>query len=251
MSAPVLARTTAKGRVYEHPLTGEVVPSVTTVIKCLDKPALPRWAARAAAEYADRQWAVLAELDPAERVTLIKDAPWRESEKAANLGTAVHDAVDHWCRNEPMPRWADGVDTFMEQFVDFLEARQPEFVENECTVWNRTHGYAGTLDFLALMNGLMTLGDTKTGKGVYPEVALQLTALAHAEFIIRPDGTEDPLPDVHVLGVLHLRPRSWALIPVTAGDGSWRAFVAALELTRWFADVAPTVLGARLKAPVT
>jgi hypothetical protein len=104
------------------------------------------------------------------------------------------------------------------------------------------------LDWIATIGGRLTLGDTKTGKGVYPEVALQLVALARAEFIITRDGEELPLPAVDLLGVLHLRPRSWALLPVTPGDASWRAFLAARELTSWLAETAPTVLGPRLKA---
>jgi hypothetical protein len=86
VTGPALARSTAYGRVYEHPVTGEVVPSVTTVIKCLDKPALPRWSAKAAAEYADRQWKALSELGSEERVALIKGAPWRESGKGRRPG---------------------------------------------------------------------------------------------------------------------------------------------------------------------
>lgn len=247
MTNPALAHSTQWGRQYVHPVTGERVPSVTTVIRAIDKPALPRWAAKAAAEYAVKGWDLLAPLDAAERVTLIKGAPWRQSEKAADLGTAVHDAVDAWCTDRPMPTWADGVAPFMDQFADFLTERSPEFVHNEVTVWNRTEGYAGTLDFIARINGVLTLGDTKTGKGVYPEAALQLEALRRGEVIVHPDGTEEPMPAVDQLAVLHLRPRSWALIPVTSAEASWDAFRSALTITRWLKETAPTVLGARLK----
>jgi hypothetical protein len=145
-------------------------------------------------------------------------------------------------------RRAPGVEPFMEQFAEFLTERAPVFAENECTVWNRTEGYAGTLDFIAAINGHPTLGDTKTGKRVYPEVALQLSALARAEFILREDGTEEPMPPVTHLAALHLRPRSWALVPVSFHAASWDAFRAAVQLTSWLRDTAPTVLGARLQA---
>lgn len=247
MTAPPLARSTPNGRVYEHPLTGETAISVTTAMKSLDKPALVGWAAKTAAEYAVKNWTILSELEDEERVDLIKGAHRRSSGRASSLGTAVHDACDHWARNEPMPAWEPGVEPFMEQFVDFLEKRGPEFVRTEVTVWNRTHGYAGTFDWLANIGGRLTLGDHKTGKGVYPEVALQLTALTRAEFILLPDGTEEPLPEVELFGVLHLRPRSWALIPVERSEETWRAFLACLELTRWTRDTAPSVLGPRLK----
>lgn len=247
MTSPVLARSTPQGRIYQHPITGETVPSVTTVINALNKPALPRWAAKVAAEYADKGWAVLSQLGSEERVALIKGAPWKESGKAADMGTAVHDAIDAWCTDREMPQWADGVAPFMEQFVDFLEKREPEFVHNEFTVWSHRDGYAGTGDWIARIGGRLTLGDTKTGKGVYPEVALQLEALRRADVILLPDGTEVELPKVDQLAVLHVRPRSWALIPVESSVHTWNAFRGALTITRWQRETAPSVLGARLK----
>jgi hypothetical protein len=232
---------------YVHPVTGERVPSVTNCIDSINKPAIPRWAAKSAAEYAAKAWDLLAPLGVEERVALIKGAPWRESEKAANLGTAVHDAIDHWCRDEPMPGWAPGVEPFMEQFALFLAEMTPTFLHNESTVWNRTEGYAGTLDFIAIIGGLVTLGDTKSGKNVYPEVALQLTALAHGEFILTDDGDELPMPKVEAFAALHVRPRSWSLIPVEPTEASWQAFLAAKRLRDWSVDVAPNVLGAKVR----
>jgi hypothetical protein len=251
VTAPALARTTATGRVYRHPRTDEEVPSVTTIIGGgVPKPALPPWFSKTAAEYADKNWDMLAGLSSAERVDLIKGAPRRKSGEAADLGTAVHDAVDAWCTDRPMPPWEKGVEPFMEQFVEFLEARRPEFLMNECTLWNRTYGYAGTADWIARIGGKVTLGDTKSGNNVWPEVGLQTSALSHAEFILHPDGTEEPLPRIELLGVLHLRPRSWALIPVHDAEACWQAFLAAKTITDWSRQVAPGVLGARLKAAV-
>jgi hypothetical protein len=247
VTAPALAVETAHGRVYKHPITGETAISVTNAIKSLDKPALVPWAAKMAAEYAVKNWDTLAGLDERERVDLIKGAHRRRADSAADLGTAVHDVIDRWVTGEAMPDWPADVAPFMDQFLDFLVARSPDFLRTEVTVWNRTHGYAGTFDWLAYIGGRLTLGDTKTGSGVYAEVGLQLTALAHGEFIVLPDGTEEPMPDVDVLGALHLRPRSWALIPVTRTSETWRAFLACLELTRWTRQTAPDVLGARLR----
>jgi hypothetical protein len=247
VTAPKLARSTASGRVYEHPLTGERVPSVTTIISGgVPKPALPRWAAKSAAEYAAKSWDTLAPLDADERVTLIKGAPWRESGRAADLGSLIHDAIDCWLSDAPLPDWPADAEGFMAGFTDFLSEREPHVVHTEGTIWNREHGYAGTFDLLAVINGRLTLIDHKTGKGVYPEVALQLSALAHGEVIVAPDGSEQPMPAVDLFGVLHLRPRSWALVPVTPTGVSFDAFLAAKQITEWTRDVAPGVLGARL-----
>lgn len=247
MTSPALAYWTPSGRGYRHPITGETAISVTTAIKALDKPNLVPWAARMAAEYAVKNWDTLAGLETDARIADIKDAHKRRSGDAADLGTSVHEALDLWVNGQPMPEWPKSIAGHMRQFGEFLAARNPTFLQTEVTVWNRTLGYAGTFDWLAFIGDQLTLGDTKSGKGVYPEVGLQLTALAHAEFIIHPDGREEPMPEVDLLGALHIRPRSWALIPVTRSDETWRAFKAALELSKWTRDTAPNVLGARLR----
>jgi hypothetical protein len=248
MTAPALAVMTDAGRVYRHPATGEEVPSVTTIIGGgVPKPALVGWAAKQAAEYAVANWDTLGSLGVADRVTQIKGAHERTSGTAAGLGDAVHDATDALCSGRPIPDAEGAVKPFMAQFGKFLDERKPEFLMTEVTVWNRTYGYAGTFDWLARMGGWLTLGDTKTGKNVWPEVGLQLAALSHAEFILRPDGTEEPMPEAELLGVLHLRPRSWALIPVSRSEQCWQAFLAAKRITDWTRTVAPDVLGARLK----
>jgi len=246
MTSPKHAMSNGYGRTYLHPVTGERAPSVTTIIGALDKPWMGPWVAKVSAAYAADNRLILAEMTKAEVVDLVKGAHKRISSDAADLGTAVHDTTDAWVNDRPMPHWAPGVEPFMEQFVDFLEARQPKFLETETTIWNRTHGYAGTLDSIAYINGHPTLLDTKTGKGVYPEVALQLAALKHGEFILRDDGTEDPMPQVTHAGVLHLRPSSWELIPVVVDDDVWAGFLAARGAWRFKAEVAGKVLGPAL-----
>lgn len=247
MTAPPLARPAkGGGREYVHPLTGRAVPSITTVIKALDKPALVQWSANMAATYAVKNWASLSTLETDdERYALIKMAHRRESGRKADLGTAVHDAVDAWCTGRSMPAWEAGVAPFMDQFVAFLEHHRPEFVENEFTVWSNQHGYAGTGDWMARIGDSLVLGDTKTGKDVYPETALQLEALRRADVILDPSGVERPLPKADRLGVLHLRPRSWSLVAVDPGEDTMDAFLGALAVTHWLKDTAPTVLCGR------
>ena len=149
--------------------------------------------------------------------------------------------------NEPEPL-TDNEYWRLMTFREWFEKTRPEVLRTEYTVVNETHGYAGTFDWLARIGGKVTLGDHKTGNNVWPEVGLQLSALAHAEFILHPDGTEEPLPPVELLGALHLRPRSWALIPVGESEDCWEAFQAAQVITNWSRTVAPNVLGPRLKA---
>lgn len=230
-------------RMYEHPVTGERVPSVTTVMKvAIAKPNLVAWAARTAARYAIENWEELDQLPPLQRVSEIAQAHENVREYASEKGNAVHEVIDKWNKGETVqaPKAVKGQ---VDQFVSFMMLEQPRFIETEVTLWNRTHAYAGTADWIADFGGTIILGDNKTGKRVYPEVGLQLAALRHAEFIIRPDGTEEPIPAIDDTRVLHIRPRSYKMVWVNEHDANWSAFLAARTLYDWINYSSPTVLG--------
>ena len=91
MTTPALAQNVkGKDRHYQHPATGELVPSVTNILNVLNKPALPRWAAKVVAEQAVAMRESLTKLDEAEAVDILKGSPWRNSTRAADRGTTIH-----------------------------------------------------------------------------------------------------------------------------------------------------------------
>ena len=227
-------------RRYVHPVTGEVVPSVTTVLKVLNKPALDGWGARVAAQYADANWEELSGLESRVRVDRIKMAHKNESRRAADLGTMIHEICEKFATGNPS-RIPKAADPYMNQFINFLADIRPRFLENEVTVWSRKYGYAGTADALALIEGEITVIDWKTGKGIYPEHGLQLAALSHADFVIRPAGTEEELLPVVKHAIVHLRPRGWKFVPVFEATQCFSAFLACKQLHYWQNEVAPDV----------
>lgn len=234
MTKPVLARQMPDGsRRYVHPLTQEIVPSVTTVMDvAIAKPKLINWAASQAAKYAVENWSSLADVPPAYRVQEISEAHRRTAQTAADKGDLVHELIDMWNKGEAM-EVPKGVSAQVNQFIAFMMERKPVFIENEVTVWSREYGYAGTADWIAEVDGKVVLGDNKTGRRVYTETGLQLAALSHADFIIRPDGTEEPLPLLDEVAVLHIRPRSWRYVPVGNDEANWSAFKAAKTIYDW------------------
>jgi hypothetical protein len=245
MTAPPLSVPTSYGRGYTNPLTGETVVSVTTAIDRLSKPALQHWYAKCAAQYAVAHRGELDTTPVREQIMRIRGAAETESELKADLGTRVHEAVELACVGFP---WRPGpeVAPFLRQFELFRQRFAPTNLRNEVTVWNHSAGYAGTADLFCDIDGSSWLVDVKSGRGVYPQVALQLAALANAECVVDPSGAESPMPVVHRLGVLHLRPRSWSLIPVTPTGESFAAFLALVQLTGWERMTAPYVLGEAL-----
>lgn len=283
VSGPALARTTSRGRVYQHPLTGENAWSVTTILDALPKKALVGWAAREVAEFAVANRATLDAIlsgvrlvadattetgprggirttrtyghvisDPdavAAAVDYLKGSPYRSRERKADVGTLVHAEVEAHILGTPRPEVPVDAVAHMGHFRRFVESWSPEFAASEATVWNRTESYAGTLDFVATMGGRTMLVDVKTGKDVYPEVALQLCAYARAEFALAPDGSETPLPAIDGACVLHLTADGYRVVPVHIDDRTWDTFRYVREVFRWEDELSKRCLGDALAGP--
>lgn len=270
MSGPKLARSTTKGRTYQHPVTGETAWSVTTIMDAgLPKPALVGWAARMVAEYAVANRARLDALlggvrlvrDGDDRLVVsdpnavdaavdwLKGAPYRDKDRKANIGTAIHARIEARILGTPMPEPADELRPRLAHFEAFERAFKPEWLMSEATVWNRTESYAGTLDWIARIGRTVVLGDTKSGKDVYPEVAIQLAAYQRAEFVLLPDGTEEPMPETQGACVLHLTDDGYRLVPVHVTDDTYRTFLHCREMFRWKDEYAKRSLGMDLHGP--
>lgn len=245
MTAPKLARTLADGtRRYVHPRTGEVAYSVTTIIKGgVPQPWMGPWAAKMAAEHACANWLRLSKLPHNQRIAEMKNAHVQYAEKAAKLGDIVHSLVECWMTGQAFGETPKEISGYVNNFIDFLHSERPEFIENECTVWSRTHGYAGTADFIVRVKGKTLVADLKSGRELHPEIGMQLSALAHADFILREDGTEEPLPEIQGLAGLHVRPRGWKFPEIQESEACFKAFLAAKRVMEWAQDTAPKVLG--------
>ena len=242
MTTPILAyRTQVGGRGYKHPLTGVKVPSITTIIGALSKPMLVPAAAKFCAEYAVANWDTLSALDPAGRIDAIKGSYRAAWFGKADLGSRVHEVAEAWAKNEPIPTVEDDMTGMVASLLAWLDAQAPEFLAIEATVWSEKHGYAGTLDLIALMGGLVTFGDYKTGKAVYPEVALQIAAAANADYILGPDGTQYELPKLERAVAVSLRPQGYTQYDVDL-HGAFDTFLGLLEAHTWQTTRAAGVL---------
>lgn len=189
---------TRVGRFYEIE-DGVELPSVTSILGCIGKPALVNWAANTERELVvDASTALYGDLAgtpkmsaAAYRQTLItrlghEKAHKRELAKAAEIGTQAHALIEWNLRRslgqkvgeeprvEGKALWA-----FMAA-EDWIKAVHLKPLAMEQTVWSRTHSYAGTLDLLGEVNGELAVCDFKTSKAVYPESFLQVAAYAHA-----------------------------------------------------------------------
>lgn len=186
MTKPALAITQPDGtRKYVHPLTGEAVPSVTTIMK----KGIPqqdwkvRWAVRMAAQHATSNWLRLSKLPHSEREKEMMAAHETYAQERADIGDIVHEIVECWSTGQAYPNPPKEVHSYVDRFIDFLAEKQPRFLENEVTLWSRTHGYAGTADFIIQVDGRTLLADLKC---MVPETIVTMA-----------DGARKQAGDVH------------------------------------------------------
>lgn len=246
MTNPKGATTDRTGRFYTW--RNERYWSVTTIINGgVPKPALINWAKKFTAEYAVDHFDAFATLVNDDRdgaIEWLKGAAYRDRDRKADLGTELHTATEAYILGKPMPPWSLPVRPIMENFVQFLEDYEPEYMATEASVFSKSERYAGTLDAIADIGGRRYLIDVKSGKGIYSEIALQLAAYRFAEFIGLPDGSEAPMHKVDACAALHLPAdgRGYELTEVRADEEIHKAFLYVRECFRWTAETSKGVL---------
>ena len=188
--------------------------------------------------------------------------PYSLKEKAAELGTDIHEAIEAYVLGKPFPPWRSDVAPRMRQFEHFLKEYRPVFEMTEASVYNRTHRYAGTLDgILQLWNtpdgkpadgasGIKLIADYKSGKAIYEEVALQLAMYRYAEFIGMPDGSEAPMPKVDGAAALHLTDTGYEFLDVQADESIYKFALHVREVYRFQTDVKKHVIRGPLRLDV-
>ncbi|WP_229398145.1 hypothetical protein [Micromonospora okii] len=235
-------------RFYVNPETGAKAPGVTSILGMLPKPFLQHWASKVVAEYAADNLGELVGLrirgDRQGVIDYLKGAPRRDTAKAAETGTAAHDIFERMAKGQPVGRVHPDYQPFVDHFAAFLRVFSPEIILTEETVWSEAHDYAGSFDAYGVIDGQRVWLDWKTTRsGVHPEVALQLAAYRHADYIIRPDRTRVPLPPGNAGAVLHVRPEGWSLVPVRCDAEVFEVFKTLRSVFDWDRSMKETVIG--------
>jgi hypothetical protein len=188
-----------ESRFYD--IESHILPSVTTLLSIVAKPALGPWYAKMERE--DNTSALLQICATAEQagqnsistdrlLSLMAEALRgvkagdKAKKTAGDIGTAAHALVEWHTRRllgedpGPEPRVPDAALLAVEAWKDWCQDVDFRPVWVERVVYHLPHGYAGTADWLAWVKGVLTLGDIKTGKAIYPEAWLQNRAYRSA-----------------------------------------------------------------------
>lgn len=189
---------TDSGRFYNIPGIPDPVPSVTTILGVLNKPAIGPWMAKmqklACIEVAWKLWTKILdkEIDYRQFVSMFESYLGKEKEgdkkkrEAAEIGTQAHSWVEWRERKElglsvgPEPTLSDPAMLAATHYENWRKEVCFRPVRSEQVVWSVKHKFAGTYDILGYACDVLSLCDIKTGKAVYDEVKLQLAAYVMA-----------------------------------------------------------------------
>ena len=236
MTAPKLAAYFTEkqddGRYYKSPFGAPNAVSVTSVLKGSNKDALVQWAAdMTALFFAERPDFALTR-EKADAFQGARFAHNNVRDERGEVGNEVHRWVEAdldggWGYPDV---WDADVQECIDQYKLFLAAHEVKPLMTETTVWSEKNNNAGTLDFIAVIDGIVSLVDTKTSRNLWLEHEMQLAALENADYICRevPEDTKgsvefvvtdkdtkkkvstfwvkEEMPKIERRGFLHLRP---------------------------------------------
>lgn len=163
---------TEKGHYYE--LDGKKLTGVTTVIDgTSSKQNLIQWAANMAVDYVRENvayaipgpdggfWAI-----KPSTVEEAKTAHTRKRDKAATKGTDTHALVEEYIlkmiRDYGGKTYVASTNDAIYPFTLWAAENVDRFLAAEQRLYSETHGFAGTCDFVAIIDGKLTIGDLKT-----------------------------------------------------------------------------------------
>ena len=182
---------------------GFELPSVTTITGLLDKPALVGWAVKMVVLYVLERISGMKSIGVKKLIGILEDAKGnyrKVSQKALDIGSAVHNAIEHYLKTGEEPK--DPHDQVLAAFLAFLMWKDKYLVEvisTEETVYGTK--YAGTQDLKAIIDPEGRAGepgreayykkyviDFKSSSGIYPEMRYQVAGYRQTDKEIEGNG---------------------------------------------------------------
>lgn len=121
-------------------------------------------------------------------------------DKAADIGKEIHAWCEHFIRHElkqkgfekmpKIPEFPEAV-TGVNSFMAWRDEHKVKFISSERLLYSKKHGYVGTMDIEAKIDGIHCAGDFKSSNGLYNSVRMQLAAYAMADMEERKENVYD------------------------------------------------------------
>ena len=156
------------------------IPSVTRVVDAVFPKYLVDWAATCGADYWKENYG-----EDNDMYNGILNAHKQISHRAQSIGLEVHKWIELYIKikminGDIATEYPEAVKIPMQNFHDWVESREIEWLACEKKVYSRSWEYAGTIDALAKVNGKLCVIDFKTSAKIYKEYYLQVSAYCNA-----------------------------------------------------------------------
>jgi len=217
-----------------YTVNGKKADGTTGVLGVIAKPALMYWAVNQAIEHLQ---AILKpgqsydELELKGMLDQANTAHRKRKEDAGDKGTIIHKWCEDWIAGKnPATPINPELKNATDKFLEWVNSNKVEFLESEKIIYSRDYNYAGTMDFLAKVNGKLIVGDFKTSSGIWDEYWFQVSAYQNAY--------EEEFPDTRIDGQIIVRIGKDATLEVKENFvredyiENFTAFISALQLNR-------------------
>lgn len=143
---------------------GSLVVGVTTILGQLAKPQLVHWAYSLAME--GKKY-------------------WEITNTAKNIGTIAHYLIE--CKLKNIKTDSSTLKDYTmneiqtaylsyDNFLKWIKTHNIKMIATELRIVSEKYRYGGTIDFIAEIDGVLSLIDLKSGSGVYDDMKIQLSA---------------------------------------------------------------------------
>lgn len=209
------------------------VPSVTGIVGFMDNDKCGRlqgWAVKVDMQYVDDHLVLdakkgpcvqqgtnclpLDELTKRQLIQEAKSAHRKKTQGAADIGSFVHEYVEQHIKHKlglgPKPKKPTNPQVLSgaKAYLAWEKANKVEYVYSERKIYSLKYHYAGTVDIVARVNGVLSIVDIKTSNYMNVEFWLQTAGYQQAleeefsdrfgeRFVIRLDK-ENPIAEPHV-----------------------------------------------------
>ena len=204
---------------HRYTYDGKAMTGVTTILGVINKPALIPWATKMSATYIENNCEKNDDgnfIVSPEQLKASKSAHRTVRDNAANIGTVVHDIIEHAIKqfiadNEGKPKQipksfyqdkikqlikdkvidvkqAVKIDDSIANFSEWSVQNVKQFLQSERRVYSLKHWFAGTYDLKYIdYDDNVWMADIKTSSGVYVEYFAQMGGYDVAEEESHPD----------------------------------------------------------------
>ena len=221
-----------------YSINGKTIYGCTSIVGVINKPALMYWAVNQAIDNLAGILKPGVSYDEVQIKNMLEEAKKRHTktkEAAADIGAMIHDWISKFLKagmeKKPLPKLPVNPEmkTAIQGFLKWAKENKVKFIHSERKIYSKKHGYAGTLDAEAKVNGKLAIIDFKTSNAFYPEYFLQTVAYQQA----REEEEGKKYDGAYIIRFSKNKDNGQPLFEVKRSDnfeGCLRTFLACLQI---------------------